>query len=68
MSTRWRWGLLEAGVQKDDRAEICTPNMAEWTLPQYATANIGASLVSINSSHRSRSSRSRTMCSWSRTS
>jgi fatty-acyl-CoA synthase len=61
-------GVLGAGVQKDDRAGIWAPNMAEWTLPQYTTASTGASLVTINSSRRPGSTRSRAMCSWSRTS
>ncbi len=59
-------GVLEVGVQKDDRAGIWAPNMAEWTLPQNATA--GASLVNINSSRCSRTTTSRTMCSSARTS
>ncbi|MFE9327489.1 AMP-binding protein [Nocardia sp. NPDC052278] len=45
-------GLLETGVAKGDRVGIWAPNMAEWTLLQYATAKIGAILVNINPSYR----------------
>ncbi|RSM44186.1 AMP-binding protein [Amycolatopsis balhimycina DSM 5908] len=45
-------GLLEAGVAKGDRVGIWAPNTAEWTLLQYATAKIGAILVTINPSYR----------------
>ncbi|ADJ43276.1 fatty-acyl-CoA synthase [Amycolatopsis mediterranei S699] len=45
-------GLLKTGVVKGDRVGIWAPNMAEWTLLQYATAKIGAILVNINPSYR----------------
>jgi len=45
-------GLLGDGVDKGDRVGIWAPNMAEWTLLQYATAKIGAILVNINPSYR----------------
>ena len=45
-------GLLKAGVKKGDRVGIWAPNMAEWTLLQYATAKTGAILVNINPSYR----------------
>ncbi|NUT48223.1 MAG: AMP-binding protein [Saccharothrix sp.] len=45
-------GLLDAGVKKGDRVGIWAPNVAEWTLLQYATAKIGAILVNINPSYR----------------
>ncbi|QYX75707.1 AMP-binding protein [Streptomyces akebiae] len=45
-------GLLESGVVKGDRVGIWSPNCAEWTLVQYATAKIGAILVNINPSYR----------------
>jgi fatty-acyl-CoA synthase len=45
-------GLLADGVAKGDRVGIWAPNMAEWTLLQYATAKIGAILVNINPSYR----------------
>jgi fatty-acyl-CoA synthase len=47
-------GLLELGVVKGERVGIWAPNCAEWTLTQYATAKIGAILVNINPSYRTR--------------
>lgn len=45
-------GLLEAGIGKGDRVGIWSPNRAEWTFIQYATAKIGAILVNINPAYR----------------
>ncbi|MGD9987343.1 AMP-binding protein [Pseudonocardia sp.] len=45
-------GLTLAGIGKGDRVGIWAPNMAEWTLVQYATAKIGAILVNINPAYR----------------
>jgi fatty-acyl-CoA synthase len=45
-------GLLELGVAKGDRVGIWSPNRAEWTMVQYATAKIGAILVNINPAYR----------------
>jgi fatty-acyl-CoA synthase len=61
---RWTWaeldrdvdalalGLVRAGIGKGDRVGIWSPNCAEWTLVQYATAKIGAVLVNINPAYR----------------
>jgi fatty-acyl-CoA synthase len=61
---RWTWaelnrdvdalavGLVRAGIGKGDRVAIWSPNCAEWTLTQYATAKIGAILVNINPAYR----------------
>ncbi|HET7533014.1 MAG TPA: AMP-binding protein, partial [Nocardioidaceae bacterium] len=61
---RWTWaeldrdvdalavGLIGAGVGKGDRVGIWSPNCAEWTLVQYATAKVGAILVNVNPSYR----------------
>ncbi|WP_326566542.1 AMP-binding protein [Amycolatopsis rhabdoformis] len=46
-------GLLATGIGKGDRVGIWSPNRAEWTLLQYATAKIGAILVNINPAYRS---------------
>lgn len=46
-------GLLEAGIGKGDRVGIWSPNRAEWTLVQFATAKIGTILVNINPAYRS---------------
>ncbi len=45
-------GLLAKGIAKGDRVGIWSPNRAEWTLVQYATAKIGAILVNINPAYR----------------
>ncbi|WP_395691022.1 AMP-binding protein [Nocardioides sp.] len=61
---RWTWaeldrdvdalaiGLVRAGIGKGDRVGIWSPNCAEWTITQYATAKIGAVLVNINPAYR----------------
>ena len=46
------YGLLESGIAKGDRVGIWSPNRAEWTITQYATAKIGAILVNINPAYR----------------
>jgi fatty-acyl-CoA synthase len=45
-------GLLAAGVGKGDRVGIWAPNCPEWLFTQYATAKIGAILVTINPAYR----------------
>ncbi|MFE5839044.1 AMP-binding protein [Arthrobacter sp. NPDC056493] len=45
--------LLALGVAKGERIGIWSPNCAEWTILQYATAKIGAVLVNVNPSYRS---------------
>ena len=61
---RWTWaeldrdvdalaiGLIRAGIGKGDRVGIWSPNCAEWTITQFATAKIGAVLVNINPAYR----------------
>ncbi|MFE2283995.1 AMP-binding protein [Streptomyces sp. NPDC059443] len=46
-------GLLDLGIVKGDRVGIWAPNRAEWTFLQYATARIGAILVTVNPAYRS---------------
>lgn len=46
-------GLLDLGIVRGDRVGIWAPNRAEWTLVQYATAKIGAVLVTVNPAYRS---------------
>ncbi|MFD9335344.1 AMP-binding protein [Streptomyces sp. NPDC060028] len=46
-------GLLDLGIRKGDRVGVWAPNRAEWTLVQYATAKIGAILVTVNPAYRS---------------
>jgi fatty-acyl-CoA synthase len=45
--------LLALGIAKGDRVGIWSPNCAEWTLLQYATAKAGAILVNVNPAYRS---------------
>jgi fatty-acyl-CoA synthase len=45
-------GLLAAGVGKGDRVGIWAPNVAEWTMVQFATAKLGVILVNINPAYR----------------
>ncbi len=45
-------GLLATGVAAGDRVGIWSPNVAEWVLVQFATAQIGAILVNINPAYR----------------
>ncbi|MFY9807292.1 MAG: AMP-binding protein [Pseudonocardiaceae bacterium] len=47
-------GLLAAGIGKGDRVGIWALNCPEWLLTQYATAKIGAILVTINPAYQSR--------------
>jgi fatty-acyl-CoA synthase len=46
-------GLLSMGVGRGDRVGIWSPNCAEWTIVQYATAKLGVILVNINPAYRS---------------
>jgi fatty-acyl-CoA synthase len=45
-------GLLAAGLERGDRVGIWSPNCAEWTLTQFATARVGVILVNINPAYR----------------
>jgi fatty-acyl-CoA synthase len=61
---RWTWseldrdvdalalGLIRAGITKGDRVGMWSPNCAEWTIVQFATAKIGAILVNVNPAYR----------------
>ncbi|MGW4652409.1 AMP-binding protein [Kitasatospora sp. NPDC004289] len=46
-------GLLGLGVLPGDRVGIWAPNCPEWVFTQYATARIGAVLVTVNPGYRS---------------
>ncbi|KZS66481.1 AMP-binding protein [Mycobacterium kansasii] len=46
-------GLVRAGIGVGDRVGIWAPNRWEWVLVQYATAEIGAILVTVNPAYRS---------------
>lgn len=44
--------MLSLGITPGDRVALCSPNRAEWIVVQYATASIGAVLVSLNPAYR----------------
>ena len=46
-------GLLALGVATGDRVGIWSPNRYEWVIAQFATARIGAILVTINPAYKS---------------
>jgi len=45
-------GLMGLGLDAGDRVGLWSPNYAEWTVLQYATAAIGVVLVNINPAYR----------------
>src|SRR6202007_2508914 len=45
-------GLLALGLAPGDRVGIWSPNCAEWTIAQFATAKAGLILVNINPAYR----------------
>ncbi len=45
-------GLLGLDLEPGDRVGLWSPNYAEWTLLQYATAEIGLVLVNLNPAYR----------------
>ncbi|MFI2779549.1 AMP-binding protein [Streptomyces sp. ALB3] len=45
-------GLMASGVAKGDRVGIWAVNCPEWVLVQYATARVGAVMVTINPAYR----------------
>lgn len=45
--------LLEDGIIPGDRVGVWAPNCAEWAIVQFATAKIGAILVTLNPAYRS---------------
>ncbi|MBC7963012.1 MAG: AMP-binding protein [Steroidobacteraceae bacterium] len=46
-------GLLRIGIKKGDNVAIWACNVPEWVILQFATAKIGAVLVTINTSYKS---------------
>jgi fatty-acyl-CoA synthase len=46
-------GLLKLGVKKGDHLAIWATNVPEWVVLQFATAKIGAVLVTVNTSYKS---------------
>ncbi|MDP6444683.1 MAG: AMP-binding protein [Pirellulaceae bacterium] len=64
LDRRWTWselledvdrtaqGLVRAGVEKGHHVAIWATNVPEWVMLQFATARIGAVLVTINPAYR----------------
>jgi fatty-acyl-CoA synthase len=46
-------GLLKLGMKKGDNLSIWAYNVPEWVILQFATAKIGAVLVTVNTSYKS---------------
>jgi fatty-acyl-CoA synthase len=46
-------GLLKLGIRKGDNISIWAYNVPEWVVLQFATAKIGAILVTVNTSYKS---------------
>src|SRR6185369_559460 len=46
-------GLMAIGIKKGDNVAIWAYNVPEWVILQFATAKIGAILVTINTSYKS---------------
>ncbi len=46
-------GLLKMGIRKGDNVSIWAYNVPEWVILQFATAKIGAVLVTVNTSYKS---------------
>ena len=44
--------MIAVGVQKGDRVGIWAPNRYEWIIVQFATARVGAILVTINPAYK----------------
>lgn len=47
-------GLMALGVRKGEHVALWAPNLPEWTVVQFATAKIGATLVPLKTSYRAR--------------
>jgi fatty-acyl-CoA synthase len=45
-------GLMALGISRGDRVGVWSPNCAEWTIAQCATARAGMILVSVNPAYR----------------
>lgn len=52
-TTKLAKALIGLGVKKDDKIAIWATNVPEWVLLQFASARIGAILVTVNTSYQS---------------
>ncbi len=46
-------GLINLGIQKGDNVAIWATNVPEWVVLQFATAKVGAVLVTVNTNYKS---------------
>lgn len=53
MCDRVAKGLLAMGIEKGDHLSIWATNVPEWVIVQFASAKIGAVLVTVNTSYKS---------------
>lgn len=53
MCDRVAKGLLAMGIEKGDNLAIWATNVPEWVIVQFASAKIGAVLVTVNTSYKS---------------
>jgi fatty-acyl-CoA synthase len=47
-------GLISLGIKKGDHIAVWASNKPEWVITQYASAKIGAVLVTVNTSYQSK--------------
>lgn len=45
-------GLMRLGIQKGEHIAVWAPNVPEWVILQFASATIGAVLVTVNTNYR----------------
>lgn len=45
-------GMVEMGIKKGDHVSIWATNVPEWILTQFATARIGAILITVNTNYK----------------
>src|SRR5699024_12095256 len=45
-------GMMKMGIKKGDHVSIWATNVPEWILTQFATASIGAVLVTVNTNYK----------------
>ncbi len=53
IATGWLKGCMRLGIGKGDHVAIWATNVPEWVVLQFATAKIGAVLVTVNTSYKS---------------
>ena len=49
---RWARGLMALGVKRGEKVALWATNVPEWVTLQFATAKIGAVLLTVNTHYR----------------